>query len=59
MTKTHVNTLIVGAGQAGLAMSAHLGKQGVDHLILERDTNCRAVAQRALGQSRGQWSCLA
>ena len=37
MTKKHVNTLIVGGGQAGLAMSAHLGKQGVDHLILEKD----------------------
>ena len=37
MTKQHVNTLIVGGGQAGLAMSAHLGKQGVDHLILEKD----------------------
>ena len=37
VTKKHVNTLIVGGGQAGLAMSAHLGKQGVDHLILEKD----------------------
>ncbi len=32
-----VNTVIVGGGQAGLAMSAHLRKQGVEHLILERD----------------------
>ena len=37
MTDRHVNTLIVGAGQAGLAMSAHLSQQGVDHLIIERD----------------------
>ena len=32
-----VNTVIVGGGQAGLAMSAHLGTRGVDHLVLERD----------------------
>lgn len=34
-TKT-VDTLIVGGGQAGLALSEHLGKRGVPHLILER-----------------------
>ena len=32
-----VNTVIVGGGQAGLAMSAHLRTQGIDHLVLERD----------------------
>ncbi|MGC6453568.1 MAG: flavin-containing monooxygenase [Candidatus Puniceispirillaceae bacterium] len=32
-----VNTVIVGGGQAGLAMSAHLRIQGIDHLVLERD----------------------
>ena len=37
MTDRRVNTVIVGGGQAGLAMSAHLSQQGVDHLILERD----------------------
>ena len=31
-----IDTLIVGGGQAGLAMSEHLGNQGVPHLILER-----------------------
>lgn len=31
-----VDTLIVGGGQAGLAMSAHLSRHGVDHLVLER-----------------------
>ena len=30
------DTLVVGAGQAGIAMSEHLGKQGVAHLVLER-----------------------
>lgn len=32
----HVDTLVVGAGQAGVAMSEHLGKLGVPHLVLER-----------------------
>jgi putative flavoprotein involved in K+ transport len=31
-----VDTLVVGAGQAGIAMSEHLGKAGVSHLVLER-----------------------
>ena len=37
MTPDHVNTVIVGGGQAGLAMSAHLSEQGIDHLVIERD----------------------
>jgi len=36
MTVERVATLIIGAGQAGLAMSEHLGKRGVPHLIVER-----------------------
>jgi putative flavoprotein involved in K+ transport len=31
-----VNTLIVGGGQAGLAMSGHLSNRGVAHLVVER-----------------------
>lgn len=31
-----VDTLVVGAGQAGVAMSEHLGKAGVNHIVLER-----------------------
>jgi putative flavoprotein involved in K+ transport len=33
----HINTLVVGGGQAGLAMSEHLTNNKVDHIILERD----------------------
>jgi putative flavoprotein involved in K+ transport len=36
MSMLEVGTLIVGGGQAGLAMSEHLGKFGVNHLIVER-----------------------
>jgi putative flavoprotein involved in K+ transport len=31
-----LETLIVGAGQAGLSMSYHLGRLGLEHLVLER-----------------------
>ena len=31
-----VDTLVVGGGQAGVAMSEHLGECGVPHLVLER-----------------------
>ncbi|WP_103335922.1 flavin-containing monooxygenase [Pseudotabrizicola formosa] len=31
-----VNTLVIGAGQAGIATSAHLAQRGVPHLVLER-----------------------
>ncbi len=37
MTTETVDTLVVGGGQAGLAMSAHLTDAGVPHLVLERD----------------------
>ena len=36
MFPRHLNTVVVGAGQAGLAMSAHLSDHNVDHLVLER-----------------------
>ena len=32
----NVETLVVGGGQAGLAMSEHLSNRGVPHLVLER-----------------------
>ncbi|MFP5479232.1 MAG: flavin-containing monooxygenase [Alphaproteobacteria bacterium] len=36
MTET-THTLVIGGGQAGIATSAHLQKQVVQHLVLERD----------------------
>lgn len=35
--KTSIDTLVVGGGQAGLAMSEHLSAQGVSHVVLERN----------------------
>ena len=37
MPAEHVDVLVVGGGQAGIAMSEHLGNAGVPHLVLERD----------------------
>src|SRR3984957_4512261 len=36
MSALNVGTLIIGGGQAGLAMSEHLSKRGKPHLIVER-----------------------
>ena len=37
LDNTEVDTLVVGAGQAGVAISEHLSKAGVPHLVLERE----------------------
>jgi putative flavoprotein involved in K+ transport len=42
MSVDQVETLIIGGGQAGLAMSEHLSKRGAPHLIVER----RRIAER-------------
>ena len=36
MVTEDIDTLVVGGGQAGIAMSEHLGRRGVPHLVLER-----------------------
>ena len=36
MPEEKIEALVVGGGQAGIAMSEHLGKAGVPHLVLER-----------------------
>ncbi len=46
-----VDVLIVGAGQAGIAMSEHLGRLGISHLVLERDR----IAER---WRSGRWNSL-
>ncbi|OCB59877.1 FAD-dependent oxidoreductase [Mycobacterium vulneris] len=37
MSTQETEVLVVGAGQAGIAMSEHLGRHGVPHLVIERD----------------------
>ncbi|MFC3337349.1 flavin-containing monooxygenase [Paracandidimonas soli] len=46
-----IDTLVVGAGQAGIAMSEHLTQQGVPHIVLERDR----IAER---WRSGRWDSL-
>lgn len=36
MTTEDIEVLVIGAGQAGVAMSEHLGARGIPHLVLER-----------------------
>lgn len=36
MTTEYIDTLVVGGGQAGLAMSEHLSANSIPHLVLER-----------------------
>lgn len=36
MSVETIDTLVVGGGQAGIAMSEHLGNAGISHLVLER-----------------------
>ncbi len=51
MTIEKTGVVVVGAGQAGIAMSAHLGRAGVPHLVLERDR----IAER---WRTGRWDSL-
>ena len=46
-----VEALVVGAGQAGVAMSEHLTRAGIPHLVLERDR----IAER---WRTGRWDSL-
>ena len=51
MSSQEVEALVVGGGQAGLAMSEHLSDQGVPHLVVERDR----IAER---WRTGRWDSL-
>jgi putative flavoprotein involved in K+ transport len=51
MSHEEVEVLVVGAGQAGIAMSEHLGDAGVPHLVLERSR----IAER---WRSGRWDSL-
>ncbi|MEO1724701.1 MAG: NAD(P)/FAD-dependent oxidoreductase [Pseudomonadota bacterium] len=51
MHPRHTNTIIVGAGQAGLAMSRTLTERGIEHLVLERGRVAESWRRRP-------WECL-
>ena len=50
MKNEFIDTLVVGAGQAGLAISEHLSNHGVSHIIIEiytlqKQTNEKIIRQ--------------
>jgi len=49
--KTEVDVLVVGAGQAGIAMSEHLTRLGISHLVVEK----HRIAQ---AWRHGRWDSL-
>ena len=51
MSVEKIDTLVVGAGQAGIALCEHLGDQGIPHLVLEK--NRIAEAWRT-----SRWGCF-
>ncbi|MGE0213738.1 MAG: flavin-containing monooxygenase [Parvibaculaceae bacterium] len=51
MSVERIDTLVIGGGQAGIAMSEHLSKCGVPHLVLER----HRIAER---WRSGRWDSL-
>lgn len=51
MSVVKIDTLVVGAGQAGVAMSEHLSNNDVPHLVLERER----IAER---WRTGRWDSL-
>src|SRR5258707_15754121 len=52
MAVEEVDTIVVGGGQAGIAMSEHLTDCGVPHLVLER----HRIAERSRSE---RWDSLA
>lgn len=46
VNQTKFDTIVIGAGQAGVAMSEHLTKQGISHLVLEKNRIAEAWRTR-------------
>ncbi|MGQ3383427.1 flavin-containing monooxygenase [Glutamicibacter sp. TV12E] len=51
MQNTRTEVVVVGGGQAGIAMSEHLGQRGISHVVLEKDR----IAER---WRTGRWDSL-
>lgn len=51
MSSEETEVLVIGAGQAGIAMSEHLSERGIAHIVVERDR----VAER---WRTGRWDSL-
>ncbi|GAA4265890.1 MSMEG_0569 family flavin-dependent oxidoreductase [Frondihabitans peucedani] len=58
---SHVEVVVVGGGQAGLSISWHLGRRGIDHVVLERDTIAHDWADRRWDEFTlvtPNWQCV-
>ena len=59
MTTEAFEVVVVGAGQAGVAMSEHLTNARNFPRCFGARSNRRTLANRTLGFSRGKWAGLA
>ncbi len=48
----HATTVVIGAGQSGLAMSKHLSDRGIDHVVLDRGDVANSWAMERWGSLR-------
>lgn len=58
--RTHYSVIVVGAGQAGLSLSAYLQQMDVDHLLIEKHTpvhNWRTQRWDAFSLVTPNWQC--
>ncbi|WP_298145079.1 NAD(P)/FAD-dependent oxidoreductase [uncultured Acinetobacter sp.] len=46
LDRLHVDTVVIGAGQAGVAMSEHLTRLGISHVVLEKNRIAEAWRTR-------------
>src|SRR3546814_4890527 len=54
-----VDVVVIGAGQAGLALSHELSRAGVEHVVLERGrvrSEERRVGKECVSTCRSRWS---
>ncbi len=52
MTAEKIDTIVIGAGQAGIAMSEHLSRNDIPHVVLER----HRIAERWRSERWDSWS---
>ena len=46
MTLETTDTLVIGAGQAGIAMSEHVTRRGIAHIVVERGRSAESWRTR-------------
>ena len=54
-----INTLVIGAGQGGIATSEHLRRNEIEHVVLERGRIAERWRSERWDSSRREWTSLA